>query len=100
MREADADTRAETPSRTQTAGRGTAGGSSTARQTRPAREDTGGNEALTLIEQVVRRENLVAAHAIYRDEAQLIQSGQQAAEELTALFEADQPPAETTETTG
>ncbi|HEV8001600.1 MAG TPA: reverse transcriptase domain-containing protein [Planctomycetaceae bacterium] len=63
MREADADTRAETPSRTQTAGRGTAGGSSTARQTRPAREDTGGNEALTLIEQVVRRENLVAAHA-------------------------------------
>ena len=63
MRDADADTRAETPSRTQTAGRGTAGGSSTARQTRPAREDTGGNEALTLIEQVVRRENLVAAHA-------------------------------------
>ena len=33
--------------------------------------------------------NLVAAHAIYRDEAQLIQSTQQAAEELTALFEAD-----------
>ena len=33
--------------------------------------------------------NLVATHAIYRDEAQLIQSGQQAAEELTALFEAD-----------
>ena len=33
--------------------------------------------------------NLVAAHAIYRDEAQLIQSAQQAAEELTALFEAD-----------
>jgi monovalent cation:proton antiporter-2 (CPA2) family protein len=33
--------------------------------------------------------NLVAAHAIYRDEAQLIQSSQQAAEELTALFEAD-----------
>jgi voltage-gated potassium channel Kch len=33
--------------------------------------------------------NLLAAHAIYRDEAQLIQSTQQAAEELTALFEAD-----------
>jgi voltage-gated potassium channel Kch len=33
--------------------------------------------------------NLVAVHAIYRDEAQLIQSTQQAAEELTALFEAD-----------
>jgi len=51
------------PSRTQTTRRGTAGGSSTARQTRPAREDPSGNEALTLIEQVVRRENLVAAHA-------------------------------------
>jgi voltage-gated potassium channel Kch len=33
--------------------------------------------------------NLVAAHAIYRDEARLIQSSQEAAEELTALFEAD-----------
>ena len=33
--------------------------------------------------------NLVAVHAIYRDEAQMIQSTQQAAEELTALFEAD-----------
>lgn len=63
MREADADTRAETPSRTQTTHRGTVGGSSTTRQTRTAREDTGGNEARTLIEQVVRRENLVAAHA-------------------------------------
>lgn len=33
--------------------------------------------------------NLVEAHAIYRDEKQLIQSAQQAAEELTSLFEAD-----------
>lgn len=33
--------------------------------------------------------NLVAVHEFYRDEAQLIQSGQQAAEELAALFEAD-----------
>lgn len=33
--------------------------------------------------------NLIAAHANYRDEAQMIQSTQQAAEELTALFEAD-----------
>ena len=47
----------------QKARRGTAGRESTVRQTRPAREDSGGNEALTLIEQVVRRENLVAAHA-------------------------------------
>ena len=29
-------------------------------------------------------------HAIYRDEKQLIQSQQQAAEELASLFEADQ----------
>jgi len=34
--------------------------------------------------------NLLDAHAIYRDEKQLIQSAQQAAEELMALFEADQ----------
>jgi voltage-gated potassium channel Kch len=34
--------------------------------------------------------NLIETHAIYRDEQQLIQSVQQAAEELTALFEADQ----------
>jgi RNA-directed DNA polymerase len=33
------------------------------RQTGTAREDPGGTEALTLIEQVVRRENLIAAHA-------------------------------------
>ena len=33
--------------------------------------------------------NLAAMHAIYRDEAQLIQSAQQAADELTELFEAD-----------
>ncbi len=34
--------------------------------------------------------NLLETHAIYRDEKQLIQSTQQATEELTALFEADQ----------
>jgi monovalent cation:proton antiporter-2 (CPA2) family protein len=33
--------------------------------------------------------NLIAAHAIYRDEAKLIQSTQEATAELTALFEAD-----------
>jgi monovalent cation:proton antiporter-2 (CPA2) family protein len=33
--------------------------------------------------------NLIAAHAIYRDEVQLIQSNQQATQELNALFEAD-----------
>jgi hypothetical protein len=34
-------------------------------------------------------ETLIEAHAIYRDEAKLIQSAQEATEELTALFEAD-----------
>jgi monovalent cation:proton antiporter-2 (CPA2) family protein len=34
--------------------------------------------------------NLVETHAIYRDEKQLIQSVQQAADELNTLFEADQ----------
>jgi monovalent cation:proton antiporter-2 (CPA2) family protein len=35
--------------------------------------------------------NLLESHAIYRDEQQLIQSNQQATEELMALFEADKP---------
>ena len=43
--------------------RGTGNQTDTARQARPARDDSDGDEALTLIEQVVRRENLVAAHA-------------------------------------
>jgi voltage-gated potassium channel Kch len=37
-------------------------------------------------------QNLLATRAIYRDEKQLIQNIQQAAQELTELFEADQPP--------
>jgi monovalent cation:proton antiporter-2 (CPA2) family protein len=36
-------------------------------------------------------QNLRQTHAIYRDEKQLIQSAQQAADELMSLFEADQP---------
>jgi RNA-directed DNA polymerase len=63
MHEADADTRAETLSRTPTAHRGTVGETSAVRQTCTARGESSGNEALTLIEQVVRRENLIAAHA-------------------------------------
>ena len=63
MREADADTRAEMLSRTSKTDCGTAGERESVRQARPAREDSGGHAALTLIEQVVRRENLVAAHA-------------------------------------
>ena len=50
-------------SRTQKAHRGTAGGTGTGRQTGTARGESSGHEALTLIEHVVRRENLVAAHA-------------------------------------
>jgi RNA-directed DNA polymerase len=50
-------------SRTQKVVRGTDEGTSTARQTGTAHGESGGDEALTLIEQVVRRENLVVAHA-------------------------------------
>jgi RNA-directed DNA polymerase len=50
-------------SRTRKVTRGTGEGTGTERQTGTARGDAGGHEALTLIEQVVRRENLVAAHA-------------------------------------
>ncbi len=63
MGEVDADTTAEMSSRTPKARRGTTGDTSPARQTSTARTDSGGDTALTLIEQVVRRENLVAAHA-------------------------------------
>jgi voltage-gated potassium channel Kch len=40
--------------------------------------------------------NLAAAHAFYRDETQLIQSEQQATEELAALLEADREPTDAT----
>jgi len=49
--------------RTQPITRGTGEAPDTARQMGTARGDSGGTEALPLIEQVVRRENLVAAHA-------------------------------------
>ncbi len=62
-REGEAGTRTEMSARTQHASGGTGGRTSTGSQTRTARNDSGGDEALTLIEQVVRRENLVAAHA-------------------------------------
>lgn len=63
MHEADAATRAERLARSRRAARGTGGGTGAARQTRTAREGASEDRALTLIEQVVRRENLVAAHA-------------------------------------
>jgi RNA-directed DNA polymerase len=63
MRDTDAATRAEMLSRTPKTPRGTGSGTGTGRPTGTARDDSGGTKALTLIEQVVRRENLVAAHA-------------------------------------
>jgi len=51
------------PSRTQRTPRGTGSGMGTARQASPARTDSGGDRAPSLIEQVVRRENRLAAHA-------------------------------------
>lgn len=51
------------PSRTRKATRGTSGGTGSARQAGTARDDSRGTGALALIEQVVRRENLLAAHA-------------------------------------
>jgi RNA-directed DNA polymerase len=63
MSEADAVTRAEMLSRTRKVTRGTGDGTDPVRQTGTAHGDSGGTEALTLIEHVVRRENLVAAHA-------------------------------------
>ena len=63
MPERDAATNAEMQSRPRQVVRRTGEGTSTARQTGTAHGESGGDEALTLIEQVVRRENLVAAHA-------------------------------------
>jgi len=63
MREGDADTRTEMSARRQKAARGTGGGTDVARQTSTARDDLSGDQALTLIEQVGRRENLITAHA-------------------------------------
>jgi hypothetical protein len=63
MHDKDAATKTEMLSRTQKPRRGTAGETSPVRQMGTARADSGGDEALTLIEQVVRRENLVAADA-------------------------------------
>ena len=55
--------RAERSARLPKVTRGTGGGTDAARQTDTAREGPSRDKALTLIEQVVRRENLVAAHA-------------------------------------
>src|SRR5262245_53696957 len=63
MHEVDAVRRTEMSARTRKARDGIARGTSTGRQTGTACGEPSGDEALTLIEQVVRRENLVRAHA-------------------------------------
>lgn len=53
-------------------------------------EDAAAARAVALFREHDER-TLAASHAIYRDEVQLIQSARDAADELTALFEADKP---------
>lgn len=62
MREADADKRAEKPERPRGAGGGTAKARGSERQTSTANEDDTGDESRKLIEEVLRRENIKAAH--------------------------------------
>ena len=62
-REGDAVQRAEMPARPREDGGGTAEGLGLERQARPARRETAGDETPGLMEAVLRRENLVAAHA-------------------------------------
>ena len=52
--------------------------------------DGGGRERAVMLFRDHDEKNLLETHAIYRDEQQLIQSQQQAADELATLFEADQ----------
>ena len=65
-REGDAAQRAERPARPRKNGGGTAGEPGVVRQARPARGETAGDGAPGLMEEVLRRENLVAAHARVR----------------------------------
>lgn len=63
MREADADTRAEKPKRPRKVGGGTAEGTGVERQTRAARGEHAGDKASMLMEEALRRENVMAAYA-------------------------------------
>ena len=63
MREGDVERRAERPERTRKVGGGTAGGTGTDRQARAAGREEAGDGAPKLMEEVLRRENLVKAHA-------------------------------------
>lgn len=61
-RERDADERAEMPERPRTVGGGTAEDTGVARQARPACGESAGTETSMLMEEVLRRENVMAAH--------------------------------------
>ena len=62
-REGDAGTRAEKPERPQEASGGTAYGLRNERQAHAARSGAAGDEARSLIDEVLRRENMQTAHA-------------------------------------
>lgn len=62
-REGDAATRTEKPERPQEASGGTAHGPRNERQARAAHSGAAGDEARSLIDEVLRRENMAAAHA-------------------------------------
>ncbi len=62
MNERDAGERAERPERTGRLGGGTAEGTGAARQAFRAPGEQAGDEALGLMEEVLRRENLMAAY--------------------------------------
>src|SRR5436309_4462126 len=54
---------AEMPDRTREVGGGTAEVAGSERQARPAQSGAAGDEAVVLMEEMLRRENLIAAHA-------------------------------------
>jgi RNA-directed DNA polymerase len=62
MREVDAERRAEMPERLRETGGGTAHGLGVEHQARAACEENAGDETLELMEEVLRRENLISAH--------------------------------------
>jgi len=62
MSDRDADKKAEKPERPRRVGGGTAESTGIARQARTARREQAGDEAHALLEKVLRRENIMAAH--------------------------------------
>ena len=62
MREEDAEQKAEKPERNRKVGGGTAEDTTSARQALTARGDKANDEASLLIEEVLRRENMMKAH--------------------------------------